>query len=180
MCQMGSLFNSQTIVVSVICKHLFEFNFVCLYTYEFWLCKIVRSSVILLLPLYNLTNNVAIKNVIILNMIYNIYHFSFGSCIVCLWFSSSYYPFGIFNISLDKSSKQKNFISEIWLLNLNSINANDIKWIFVDQMCFVLCVYLIDDTINLSIYQKGSKKTKIRDRQYNCQKKNDNRPHTYE
>jgi hypothetical protein len=51
-CQMGSLFISQTIVVSVICKHLFEFNFVCLYTYEFWLCKIVRSSVILLLHLF--------------------------------------------------------------------------------------------------------------------------------
>jgi prepilin signal peptidase PulO-like enzyme (type II secretory pathway) len=31
------------------------FQFVCLYTYEFWLslCKIVRSSVILLLPLIN-------------------------------------------------------------------------------------------------------------------------------
>ena len=31
-------------------------DFVCLYTYEFWfpLCKIVRSSVILLLPLFNL------------------------------------------------------------------------------------------------------------------------------
>jgi hypothetical protein len=30
-------------------------DFVCLYTYEFWrsLCKIVRSSVILLLPLFN-------------------------------------------------------------------------------------------------------------------------------
>jgi hypothetical protein len=33
-------------------------NFVCLYAYEFWLslCKIVRSSVILLLPLLNTTN----------------------------------------------------------------------------------------------------------------------------
>ena len=31
-------------------------DFVCLYTYEFWLslCKIVRSSVILLLPLYRI------------------------------------------------------------------------------------------------------------------------------
>ena len=31
-----------------------EYDFVCLYTYEFWLsfCKIVRSSVILLLPLW--------------------------------------------------------------------------------------------------------------------------------
>ena len=30
-------------------------DFVCLYTYEFWLslCKIVRSSVILLLPLFS-------------------------------------------------------------------------------------------------------------------------------
>ena len=32
-------------------------DFVCLYTYEFWLslCKIVRSSVILLLPLFTIT-----------------------------------------------------------------------------------------------------------------------------
>jgi len=33
--------------------------FVCLYNYEFWLslCKIVRSSVILLLPLFSLTDD---------------------------------------------------------------------------------------------------------------------------
>jgi hypothetical protein len=32
-------------------------DFVCLYNYEFWLslCKIVRSSVILLIPLFNKT-----------------------------------------------------------------------------------------------------------------------------
>jgi hypothetical protein len=34
-------------------------DFVCLYTYEFWLslCKTVRSSVILLLPLFIQQNN---------------------------------------------------------------------------------------------------------------------------
>ena len=38
-------------------------DFVCLYNYEFWLslCKIVRSSVILLLPLFNATfNNISV------------------------------------------------------------------------------------------------------------------------
>ena len=55
----------QSIVVCIVfCKSLFVFLFlfaiilsvifVCLYNYEFWLplCKIVRSSVILLLPLF--------------------------------------------------------------------------------------------------------------------------------
>jgi hypothetical protein len=41
-------------------------DFVCLYTYEFWLslCRIVRSSVILLLPLFlwNFVNNIYLQN----------------------------------------------------------------------------------------------------------------------
>ena len=46
---------SQVIRVFTVFRLLTDF--VCLYTYEFWLslCKIVRSSVILLLPLFALT-----------------------------------------------------------------------------------------------------------------------------
>ncbi len=45
-CQMGSLFNRQTIVVSVICKHLFEFNFVIFihYTSSSFLNKMFSSQ----------------------------------------------------------------------------------------------------------------------------------------
>ena len=41
--------------VRVITVYRLLTDFVCLYTYEFWLslCKIVRSSVILLLPLFS-------------------------------------------------------------------------------------------------------------------------------
>ena len=56
-------------------------DFVWLYTYEFWLslCKIVRSSVILLLPLF-----VTFHLDIVLS--------------VLLRFTDSYYPFGIFKL----------------------------------------------------------------------------------
>jgi hypothetical protein len=39
-------------------------DFVCLYTYEFWLslCKIVRSSVILLLPLFHIFHMFSLFN----------------------------------------------------------------------------------------------------------------------
>jgi hypothetical protein len=49
-------------------------DFVCLYTYEFWLslCKIARSSVILLLPLF-------ISRKVFLCEIYNDYSFSYVS-----------------------------------------------------------------------------------------------------
>ena len=47
-------FSSSIITVFTVFRLLTDF--VCLYTYEFWLslCKIVRSSVILLLPLLNI------------------------------------------------------------------------------------------------------------------------------
>jgi hypothetical protein len=43
----------QVRVITVFTVFRLLIDFVCLYTYEFWLslCKIVRSSVILLLPL---------------------------------------------------------------------------------------------------------------------------------
>jgi hypothetical protein len=48
--------NTSTITVFTVFRLLTDF--VCLYTYEFWfsLCKIARSSVILLLPLFTKLN----------------------------------------------------------------------------------------------------------------------------
>ena len=61
-------------------------DFVCLYTYEFWLslCKIVRSSVILLLP--SLAIVLSVFSYLFLWSLYclSLRTFSFGHCIVCL------------------------------------------------------------------------------------------------
>ena len=61
-------------------------DFVCLYNYEFWLslCKIVRSSVILLLPLF-----VLFLLAIVLS--------------VLLWNTNSNCPFGILKLCLSKA-----------------------------------------------------------------------------
>ena len=51
-------------------------DFVCLYDYEFWLslCKIVRSSVILLLPLFMLFKKKYAKDSIFKTILKNFYH----------------------------------------------------------------------------------------------------------
>ena len=52
----------QVRVITVFTVFRLLTDFVCLYNYEFWLslCKIVRSSVILLLPLFSNTNKLSI------------------------------------------------------------------------------------------------------------------------
>ena len=54
--------SSRVIMVFTVFRLLTDFVY--LYTYEFWLslCKIVRSSVILLLPLYTATSKQSIEN----------------------------------------------------------------------------------------------------------------------
>jgi hypothetical protein len=74
----------QVRVITVFTVFRLLTDFVCLYNYEFWLslCKIVRSSVILLLPLF-----APFLLTIVLS--------------VLLRYMDSDYPFGIFKLFLD-------------------------------------------------------------------------------
>jgi hypothetical protein len=58
----------QVRVITVFTVFRLLTDFVCLYTYEFWLslCKIVRSSVILLLPLFTFTERDSNHNIILM------------------------------------------------------------------------------------------------------------------